>query len=49
MEKRRFHELLEAHLRASGYTNYEFARITGINREYPAVSGRNEAAGSADL
>lgn len=32
MEKRRFHELLEAHLRASGYTNYEFARITGINR-----------------
>ena len=32
MENRRFHELLEAHLRASGYTNYEFARITGINR-----------------
>lgn len=32
MEKRRFHELLEGHLRASGYTNYEFARITGINR-----------------
>lgn len=32
MEKRRFHELLEAYLRASGYTNYEFARITGINR-----------------
>ena len=23
---------MEAHLRASGYTNYEFARITGINR-----------------
>ena len=32
MENRRFHELLEAHLRTSGYTNYEFARITGINR-----------------
>jgi len=32
MGERSFKELLEHHIRESGYTNYEFARLTGINR-----------------